>query len=89
MSSLTCKQFIGFLDDFLAGAQPADVRRDFERHIAACRHCADFLRTYRETIALGKGAFGDEDAALPASVPEDLVKAVLAVTEQSTPDRRA
>lgn len=82
MNDLTCRQFIDFLDDYIAGEQPAATRTEFDRHIASCRHCADFLRTYRETIALGKGAFCDGDAALPAGVPEDLVKAVLAATSQ-------
>jgi hypothetical protein len=29
-------------------------------------------------VALGKRAFDDDDAAVPADVPEDLVKAILA-----------
>ena len=78
--ALTCKQFIEFLDEYLGGEQPGDVREEFERHLACCRHCADFLRTYRDTIALGKGAFASEQAAVPPGVPEDLIRAVMSLT---------
>jgi hypothetical protein len=37
------------------------------------------MNTYRETIALGKAAFRDPDAAVPGDVPEDLIKAILEV----------
>ncbi len=81
MQSITCKQLIDFLDDFIAGTQPADVRRNFEHHLSICKHCVDYLRMYEETVRFGRVAFQDDPAApLANSVPEDLVKAVLAAT---------
>jgi hypothetical protein len=37
------------------------------------------LTSYEETVKLGKTAFDDENAELPADVPEDLVKTILAL----------
>jgi anti-sigma factor RsiW len=77
MSALTCRQFIEFLDDYLAATQPPEVRADFERHVNACRHCADYLRTYRDTIVMAKAVIGAQpDASVPAEVPRELVGAV-------------
>lgn len=77
MTSITCRRFIEFLDEYLDGVQPAPVRDAFERHLRECPACADYLRTYRASVALGKAAFADADAPVPASVPVELVQAVL------------
>ena len=78
MSALTCRRVIEFLDDYLTAAQPPEVRLEFELHLNACRHCADYLRTYRDAIVMGKAAFSAEpDAPLPADVPSELARAVL------------
>jgi anti-sigma factor RsiW len=75
--SITCRQFIEFLDDYLEGGQPAEVRAEFESHFRICPACRDYLRMYQDTITLGKEAFRDPDGPVPQSVPEDLVQAVL------------
>ncbi len=81
MPPITCRVFIEFLDDYLAGSQPQHVRAEFEEHLGGCQQCADFLRTYRDTVRLGKAAFEpDVNAAVPPSVPDELVQAVLAIT---------
>ena len=48
----------------------------FEQHLAECRDCVAYLRTYAETIRLARET-RDADA-LPAGVPEDVVRAILA-----------
>ena len=81
MPSVTCRVFIEFLDDYIAGSQPQPVRAEFEKHIASCRQCADYLRTYRDTVKLSRAAFKpDTNAPVPPEVPEELVQAVLAIT---------
>jgi anti-sigma factor RsiW len=81
MPSITCRQFIEFLDGYLSGGQANHVRAEFERHVSVCRACADYLHTYREAVKLGKGAFEvDPDARVPMEVPNELVQAVLAIT---------
>lgn len=81
MPPITCRVFIEFLDDYIAGSQPQPVRDEFEQHIASCRQCDDYLRTYRDTVKLGKAAFQlSTNAPVPPEVPDELVQAVLAIT---------
>lgn len=75
---VTCKTFVEFLMDYLSGELDASQRDAFDRHVADCVACVAYLNTYCETIELEKAAFKDPEAPVPADVPEDLVKAVLA-----------
>jgi anti-sigma factor RsiW len=75
---VTCREFADFMADYLSNELPPDHRRPFEHHLSLCLNCQRYLTSYRETVALGKRAFADDDAALPADVPEGLVKAILA-----------
>lgn len=74
---MTCRELTDFLGAYLDGELAADVRRRFDEHLAACPECAAYLETYRETVKLAKTAFADPDAPTPASVPEELVQAIL------------
>jgi anti-sigma factor RsiW len=76
--AMTCRDFIRFLDDFEAGNLAPAVRAAFDAHLGQCRHCRDYLETYRRTIALSRGAFRDESGAVPTEVPGELVEAILA-----------
>ena len=76
MTDLTCREMTGFLADYLDGTLPLAERGVFEQHLAECRDCVAYLRTYAETIRLARET-RDADA-LPAGVPEDLVRAILA-----------
>ena len=75
---MTCRELVDFLGAYLDGELSDEVRRRFEEHLAACPECATYLKTYRQTVKLTKRAFQDLDGPLPAGVPEDLVKAILA-----------
>jgi anti-sigma factor RsiW len=70
---MTCRDIAGFLHDYVAGELRADVLAEFERHLAGCANCREYLNQYRETIARGQ-AVGSE-AGRP--IPEELVEAVL------------
>jgi anti-sigma factor RsiW len=63
--------------DYLAGELPAAVGTAFNRHLELCLNCRNYLAGYEETVKLGKAAFDDDNAAVPATVPEQLVKAIL------------
>jgi anti-sigma factor RsiW len=54
-----------------------DRVEEFERHLAVCPSCVNYLQTYRDTIALGKAAFEDPDGPAEEFAPEELVSAVL------------
>jgi anti-sigma factor RsiW len=75
---VTCRDFADFIMDYLTGELPADVLASFERHLSGCPHCHDYLAQYLATVAAGKEAFADENAPVPAEVPEDLIQAILA-----------
>ena len=74
---MTCREFADVLADYLSGDMPAPTRRVFEEHLAICENCQKYLRSYEETVKLGRRAF-DHDGPVPDEVPDDLVKAVLA-----------
>ena len=56
---------------------PPRVRSAFDHHLQLCPNCQKYLAGYEETVKLGKRAFDHDDAAVPADVPEELVKAIL------------
>lgn len=77
---MTCREFIDFLDDYLTGGLTADQRAAFDRHLAVCVDCRNYLESYKQTVRLGKAAFPPQQREVPDNVPEGLVKAVLAAT---------
>jgi anti-sigma factor RsiW len=79
---VTCREFADFIGDYLSGELDASVFARFEQHLQVCVNCRRYLRSYEETVKLGKRAFDDEDAVLPPQVPEDLVRAILAARPQ-------
>ena len=74
---MTCREFADFIADYLSGALSADSRTNFEEHLRLCVNCQKYLAGYKDTVKLGKAAFADENGAVPAQVPEELVQAIL------------
>jgi NADH:ubiquinone reductase (H+-translocating) len=79
-ASMTCRELIGFLDDYVDGKVVGAAKVAFDSHLLVCGDCREYLRTYGDTMKLtrGAGAMADETAA---GVPEGLVRAVLAATK--------
>ena len=75
---MTCREFADFMSDYLVGELPSDVRTQFDDHLARCVNCRRYLTSYKESVKLAKHAY-DDCAELPDDVPEDLVRAILAV----------
>ena len=75
---LTCREFAEFLMAYEDGELSAGERIRFDAHLAVCSDCVTYLSSYRATVALGRKAFPDEDAAAADEVPEELVQAILA-----------
>ena len=75
---MTCRDFIEFLMEYLSDALTAEERAIFDAHLSECPWCVAYLKTYRETVALGKAALAEREKDIPEDVPEDLVQAVLA-----------
>ncbi len=83
---MTCRELIDFLDDYVAGDLPGDRRKVFEEHLAGCPDCVHYLASYRQTIALAREAFEDREDDIPADVPGDLIKAILAARPSADED---
>jgi anti-sigma factor RsiW len=79
-NTMTCRELTDFLDRYLFDELTAEQREAFDRHLAVCRHCRNYLASYQATIRLGKAALADAspDEKVPADVPQELVRAILA-----------
>lgn len=81
--SLTCREFVEFLDRYLSRELPAETSARFDDHLARCPACSAYATTYRQTVGLARRAFGPADEPV-SGVPEELVRAILAATRRST-----
>jgi anti-sigma factor RsiW len=75
---MTCKELIDFLGDYLEGDLPPAERREFECHLVDCAACVEYVRSYEETIRLGRGALKPGDEGTSDDVPPELIAAILA-----------
>src|SRR5262249_40396279 len=73
---LTCRELVDVLADSFAGELDAEERSNFEGHLATCRDCVIYLRSYAMVMRLVQVAYADDRA--PAAMPGALVQAVLA-----------
>ena len=76
--NVTCRDFVEFLDQYLANGLPASQAEEFNGHLAACPSCVAYMKSYEQTIQLGRGAMRAADEPLPTEVPEELIQAILA-----------
>jgi len=73
---LACGEVITFLFEYLEDGTPAERKFEFDRHLAICPSCRNYLETYRESLLiLHRGAQLDE-AEIP-ELPQHLVDAIL------------
>ena len=49
---LVCRQAVELVTDYLEDALDRGSRRRFEKHLAGCPHCTEYLAQMRATIAL-------------------------------------
>ena len=49
---VVCQQAVELVTDYLEGALSWADRRRFERHLAGCPHCTEYLAQLRATIRL-------------------------------------
>lgn len=81
---MTCREVVEFLAEYRSGALPAAQRAVFDRHVEGCPECVAYLKSYEETVQLGRAAFAQADAPVANDVPEELVQAILAARERRT-----
>ena len=73
---MTCCDFYGFLDDFLAQTLDALTSQTFARHLEHCAACRKYLSSYAATVKTARAA---ELVDVPARTPppEALIQAIL------------
>jgi len=76
--SLTCREFVEFLYDYLLGALSARGTAEFNVHLAACPSCVAYMKTYEASVRMGRAALLPSDDPVPSDIPEALVQAILA-----------
>ena len=86
MGGVTCREFIDFLDRYTDGSLDREVRATFEEHLEECPYCADYLKTYEDTIRIARTVCAkDESAPPPADAPEELIQAIISATKKRSP----
>ena len=79
---MTCRELAEFLMDYLDRELPLRQRVVFEIHLRMCPGCKNYLKSYKETVELGKSICEEPDGPVPQEVPEELVQAIMAARRQ-------
>ena len=70
---ITCENFIGSLDEYVAGDMPDGHRSAAVEHLHACRSCVAYEESYRRTIELEKQLTRDDlRTALPVELAREI-----------------
>ncbi|MGA2350163.1 MAG: zf-HC2 domain-containing protein [Terracidiphilus sp.] len=72
---MTCKEFLGLLDDFIDDTVTADTRAELQTHLGRCGHCEVIFNTTRKTIEIYRS---HEIYDLPSSLRDRLHAAIMA-----------
>jgi len=75
---IVCRDAVALVTDYLEGALSPSQRARFERHLAACDGCEEYLREMRMTIELAGRIEPDE---VPEPVLDELVGLLLRYRE--------
>ena len=59
---MTCREFVDFLDDYLARRLELTHREEFNDHLSGCPPCVAYMHSYQESIRLGKAALTRSEA---------------------------
>jgi hypothetical protein len=70
---LTCKQFLGELNDFLDDSVSEEMKADWQRHVNACPNCFVIVDTTKKTLQVYKGS---EVKEIPPDVEARLMRAL-------------
>ena len=70
---LTCKEFLGWLNEYLDETAGSEVRKQVEAHITGCPNCWVIFDTTKKTLQVYKGM---EPQTLPPAVNDRLMAAL-------------
>jgi anti-sigma factor RsiW len=67
---VVCQQAVELVTDYLEGTLSRADRRRFEKHLAGCPHCTEYLAQMRATIELTGTLTADD---LPGPVQDEFI----------------
>lgn len=70
-----CALLVETVTEYLEGTMPARERARFERHLAACASCVDYVAQLRRAIALSGRITVDDVDTLPEKARQELLDA--------------
>lgn len=73
---LSCREAEEFIDRYLDKELSNLESFKFRLHVAMCKECREYLRTYEAARALAKSAVDKENTDI-GPMPDDLIKAIL------------
>jgi len=79
---LACGEVITFLFEYLENEMPAERKLEFDRHLAVCPSCRNYLATYRESLLLVRHGAELDEAEIP-ELPQHLVDAIIRSREKA------
>ncbi len=78
---ITCRQFEGFVIDYIEGRLSDRQLKLFNRHMAVCPFCRTSLAAYVQAIEMGKAICAESEKGEPFQrAPQELIDAILEVT---------
>lgn len=78
---ITCEEFEDFIISYFEGELSRGQRIIFDVHLKVCKECREYLKAYRASMDVSKGALIGSETETLNDVPEDLVEAVIAARE--------
>ena len=79
---LTCKQFLGELNDFLDDSVSEEMKAHWQRHVNECPNCFVIVDTTKKTLQVYKGC-------TPQSIPDDVKTRLWKALERKMAARKA
>lgn len=80
-----CQEVIDSLMVYLENELPQEISQGLKQHLETCAACADYLKTYQQSINLGVTVCA-RNHSLPdnssSEMPEQLVQAILAASQR-------
>ena len=81
---ITCQEFNDFIFNYTEGLLSENQTNRFERHMAFCPTCRNFLKSYIAAYKAGKLLLPYNDLDVPSVVPKDLLEAINSSTKENT-----
>jgi anti-sigma factor RsiW len=79
LMALTCRELIVMLGEYRDRTLASAERASAEAHLLSCDECTAYLKSYEQTIRLGKRAFREAVDSEAGDLPETTIQEILRV----------